>query len=110
MNEKEFLVSSKTVDQNGLKGKFELDTGEAAYAQDISAHLLNAQRQREYEAVAGRSKSHRKFATIPDSVAIKIMEDHGLNLHDQTFMSDPHKVAKFKKIMMDEYRNLVINT
>lgn len=59
---------------------------------------------------ARRPDGYRKFATIPDSIALKILMDHGLDLHDPMFMHDKDKVAKFKKIFMEEYRDLIVNT
>jgi len=50
------------------------------------------------------------MATIPDIVAIKIFEDHKLDLHDPNFMSNPSNLTKLKKILVSEYADLVINT
>jgi len=50
------------------------------------------------------------MATIPDIVAIKIKEDWGIDLHDQTFMQDTDKMAKLKIILKQEYPHLLINT
>ena len=50
------------------------------------------------------------MATIPDIVAIKILEDHKLDLHDPTFMQDPNNLKKLKTILITEYSDLVINT
>ena len=48
--------------------------------------------------------------TIPDIVAIKINEDHGINLHDNTFMRDKDKMKKLKYILQTEYKHLLVNT
>jgi hypothetical protein len=50
------------------------------------------------------------MATIPDIVALKILQDHKLDLHHQHFMSNPANLTKLKKILITEYRDLVINT
>jgi hypothetical protein len=50
------------------------------------------------------------MATIPDIVAIKILQDHHLDLHDPSFMQDPNNLKKLKTILMSEYRDLVVNT
>jgi len=50
------------------------------------------------------------MATIPDIVAIKILQDHKLDLHDPHFMSDSNNLKKLKSILITEYRDLVINT
>ena len=36
--------------------------------------------------------------TPPDIVAIKIKEDHGIDLHSQTFMRDKDKLKKLKEV------------
>ena len=53
---------------------------------------------------------YRKMATIPDIVAIKINEDHGIDLHSQTFMNDRDKVKKLRYILQTEYPDLLVNT
>lgn len=107
----EFHVGSSTVGTSGLMGKFELDTGEGLYQQDVTKFVRDAELERERQEVMGKTKDgYRKFATIPDAIAIKIKEDHGLDLHDPLFMSDKDKVEKFKAVFAAEYSSLVINT
>ena len=50
------------------------------------------------------------MATIPDIVAIKIKEDHGIDLHSQTFMRDKDKLKKLRYILTTEYPHLLVNT
>ena len=50
------------------------------------------------------------MATIPDIVALKIKEDYGIDLHDQTFMRDTDKMKKLKTILKLEYPHLIVNT
>ena len=50
----------------------------------------------------------KRFEVI--GVAIKINEDHGINLHDSTFMRDRDKMKKLKYILQTEYKHLLVNT
>lgn len=109
--QKDFFVSSKSVGAGGLHGKFELDTGDGVYSQDMTQFKLHAEMERQRQETVGlRPDGYRKFATIPDAVAIKIYEVHGLNLHDPSFAHDPNNMKKLKTIMMSEYRDLIVNT
>jgi len=110
--ETDFKFYSATVGANeGIQAGFDLQSGDWQAVQDISGYKQAAQLQREKEAYYGRSKSgYRKMATIPDIVAIKILEDHHLDLHDPSFMQDPNNLQKLKKILISEYPDLVINT
>ena len=79
--------------------------------QDISEVKKEIQRDRDMLATGRHNKmGFRKMATIPDIVAIQIMENHQLNVHDQTFMSDPNNLKKLRKILMTEYPDLLIST
>ena len=50
------------------------------------------------------------MATIPDIVAVKIKEDHHIDLHDPAFMQDSNNMKKLKVILKLEYPDLLINT
>ena len=52
----------------------------------------------------------KKFATIPDLVAIEILEKWGLDIHDPLFMHDTDKKKRLKQIMVQEYPHLVVGT
>ena len=52
---------------------------------------------------------HRKFATIPDIVAIEVMEKFGIDIHNPETIKDRVEMMKFKKIIMDHYPYLVVN-
>ena len=53
--------------------------------------------------------NHRKFATIPDIVALEILQKYGIDLHDPLIMHDTDKMKRFKHIVMTEYKHLVVN-
>ena len=52
----------------------------------------------------------RKFATIPDIVAIEILENWGLDIHSPTFMHDVDALKKLKMILIKDYPHLVVGT
>ena len=110
--ENNFVFSSATVDQQkGIKAGFDLQSAEWEAKQDITQYKEHAKNERDRQDYFGKTKGgYRKMATIPDIVAIKIMQDHKLDLHDQHFMNNPSNLAKLKKILITEYRDLVINT
>ena len=49
----------------------------------------------------------KKFATVPDIVAIDIKDKWGLDLHSPTFMHDKDSLAKFMIIIRQEYPYLL---
>jgi len=110
--ETDFKFYSATVGANeGIQAGFDLQSGDWQAIQDISKYKEAAKLQRDKEAYYGKSNNgYRKMATIPDIVAIKILEDHKLDLHDPAFMQDPNNLKKLKKILITEYSDLVINT
>ena len=110
--ETDFKFYSSTVGaKEGIQAGFDLQSGDWQAVQDISKYKEAAKLQRDKEAYYGKSNNgYRKMATIPDIVAIKILEDHKLDLHDPAFMQDSNNLKKLKKILITEYSDLVINT
>ena len=109
--EKEFKFHSATVKQKGINAGFDLDTKQWEAKQDVSDYKEHAKLEREKQDYYGiRKDGYRKLATIPDIVAIDILQKYNLDLHDPTFMRDPNNVKKLKTILMTEYRDLVVNT
>jgi len=111
--ENEFKFHSATINpKESIKAGFDLQTGNWEAIQDVSQYLKNAQLDRDREAYFGKQNKSgfRKMATIPDIVAIKIKEDHGIDLHSTTFMSDKDKMKKLKYILQTEYKHLLVNT
>jgi len=111
--ENEFTFSSATINPNkSMKAGFDLATGNWEANQDVSQYLKNAQLDRDREQYFGKQNKSgfRKMATVPDIVAIKIKEDHGIDLHETTFMRDRDKMKKLKYILQTEYKHLLVNT
>ena len=110
--ENNFVFSSATVDQKeGIKAGFDLQTAQWEANQDITQYKEHTKNERDRQDYFGKTKGgYRKMATIPDIVALKIFQDHKLDLHNQHFMNNPANLTKLKKILITEYRDLVINT
>ena len=110
--ENEFKFRSSTVEANkDIHAGFDLQSGDWQAVQDISQYKEAAKLDRDKQAYYGLAKSgYRKMATIPDIVAIKILQDHHLDLHDPDFMGDPNNLKRLKKILITEYPDLVVNT
>jgi hypothetical protein len=110
--ENEFSFQSATVNpKKGMKAGFDLQSAEWEVKQDVQQYKDQAKRDRDREQYFGRiNKGYRKMATIPDIVALEILQNHKLNLHDQLFMNDKNNMKKLKTILMMEYPDLLVNT
>jgi len=110
--ENEFSFQSATVNpKKSMKAGFDLQSAEWEVKQDIQQYKDQAKRDRDREQYFGRiNKGYRKMATIPDIVALEILQKHKLNLHDQLFMNDKNNMKKLKTILMMEYPDLLVNT
>ena len=110
--ETDFKFHSSTVEvDKGINAGFDLQSGDWQATQDITQYKENARLDREKQDHYGiRKDGYRKMATIPDIVAIKILQDHNLDLHSPEFMQDPNNMKRLKTILMTEYRYLLVNT
>jgi len=110
--ENEFKFHSKTVGtEKGINAGYDLETTDWEAKQDISQYVEHAKLEREKQEYYGiRKDGYRKLATIPDIVALKILQEHHLDLHDPAFMQDPNNLRKLKRILMSEYSDLLVNT
>jgi len=110
--ETDFKFRSSTVEiDKDIHAGFDLESGDWQATQNITQYKEQAKKDRDRQEYFGHTKgSYRKMATIPDIVAIKILQDHNLDLHDPSFMGDPNNLKKLKSILLSEYRDLVINT
>jgi len=95
----------------GLKGTFEYDsgqmTGEYAWTvtQDEKPFIEQAKLDR--EKTSKRDIGYKKFATIPDIVAIEVMTKYGIDIHDADTFSDKTLMRKFMYIIKTEYPYLL---
>lgn len=96
--------------ENQMKARFDLETGDNYVEQNVDNFKEAAAVERQKQEYYGlKNNGYRKFATIPDIVALKILTDHKLDLHDPNFGLDPNNMVKLKKILISEYSDLVIN-
>lgn len=112
--ETDFKFYSGTVgEQQSIKAGFDLDSGDWEANQDISQYKDHVKKEIEYQNHFGHNKKNygfRKMATIPDIVAIKILQEHHLDLHSPHFMQDPNNMKKLRTILITEYPDLLVNT
>ncbi len=110
--ETDFNFRSATVESNkSIQAGFDLESGDWQATQDITQYKEQAKQDRDRQEYFGRAKSgYRKMATIPDIVAIKILQEHHLDLHDPAFMKDPNNMKKLKVVLQTEYKDLLVNT
>jgi len=103
-------VGDKT-NPGSLQGTFEYEsgsgTGESIWTvqQDEKPFLEQAKKDRDI----GQKKNvgYKKFATIPDIVAIDILNKYGIDIHEPETMLDRDKMQKFKNIIKTEYKYLL---
>ena len=94
-----------------MTGTFEYDSGTLggehtwSVTQDVTPFLEQAKQDR--ETLGTGSNGMKKFATIPDIVAIDIKDKWGLDLHAPEFMSDKDSLAKLMLIVRQEYPYLL---
>jgi len=94
-----------------LQGTFEYESGKAtgesiwSVQQDEKPFIEQAKLDR--EAGAKKGAGYKKFATIPDIVAIDILNKYGIDIHDPNTMQDREKMTKFKNIIKAEYKYLL---
>ena|SRR5210317_2577702 len=94
-----------------LQGTFEYESGKATgesvwtVQQDEKPFIEQAKLDR--EAGTKKGAGYKKFATIPDIVAIDILNKYGIDIHDPNTMQDREKMTKFKNIIKTEYKYLL---
>ena len=104
-----WTVTPGTVN-NSMKGSIEydrhgsIDDSTWQIYQDEKPFLEQAKMDRETQKEVNGFK---KFATIPDVVAIEILTKYGIDIHDPNTMSDSDKMKKFKKIIQQDYKYLL---
>lgn len=99
----------------GFTGKVEYGDkyGDIRYEvhQDVDAILAEVKRDRELLQGPGKKQmGWRKAFTIPDVVAIEILEKYDLDVHDPAFFKDRDKMNKLKRVIQTDYPYLLIST
>ena len=87
---------------SAIKAGFEEGVGVAT--QDVQGYLDYAQDMRSANTSQTTMKS---FAIIPDIVAIDIMTKYGIDIHSPETLKYPALIAKFKRIIKEEYPKLL---
>ena len=59
------------------------------------------------ETMTRRDTGYKKFATIPDIVAIEVAQKYGIDIHDPIQSGDSTVMNKFKKIIKENYAYLL---
>ena len=104
-----WAVKPKT-EGNTLTGAVDYDAHESRWRvhQDEKPFIDMVKQERETHS---HKHTHmKKFATVPDIVAMEILEKYGLDLHSPLFMHDKDAMKKFKTIMITDYPHLVVST
>ena len=103
------------MNNGATQATFEYASGQTAgssnwtFTQDEKPFIEQAKRDREKGWLDNKSKM-KKFATIPEIVAIEIKDKWGLDIHHPEFMNDDEKKAKFFSIIRSDYSYLVVNS
>jgi len=94
---------------NTLKGTLEYDNEHSYFhvQQDEKPFLEEAKRDRENSQYRKKDVGYKKFATIPDIVAMQIKDNHGLDLHAPETIGDKDKMAKLMTIIRSDYPYLL---
>ena len=85
---------------------YDSDKTNAQFYQDEKPFLEQAKMDRE-KVTKDNKLGAKKFATIPDIVAIEINEKYGIDLHDPATGSDKDKMERFKYIVRTQYPYLL---
>ena len=107
MLEKKFKHNAMGGTLSGIIG-FEDTKVHRSVAQDIKPILDEVKEDR--AAGFNRKANYRKFASIPDVVAIEIATKYGINIHNDETIKDKSEMKKFKNIIIREYPYLLVST
>lgn len=97
--------------REGFGGTFQYDSGKMdgeymwTLSQDEKPFLEQAKLDR--EEVSKKDIGYKKFATIPDIVAVEVMLKHGIDIHDPDTMRDKTLMNRFRYIIKTEYPYLL---
>ena len=99
-------VAPSTVN-NSMAGGIQYDDKESFWQiyQDEKPFIEQAKLER--EQVQKKDIGYKKFATIPDIVAIEIKERHKIDIHAPETMHDKALMAKFMTIVKQDYPYLL---
>jgi len=107
MLEKKFKHDAADGALSGIIG-FEDTKTHRRVSQDIKPILDEVKEER--AAGFNRKANYRKFASIPDVVAIEIATKYGINIHNDETIRDQSEMKKFRNIIIREYPYLLVST
>lgn len=94
-------VKSGNMGLNVADGKFQVD-------QDVSGFIEQAKLDRDIaNEFTNPNKTYRKFATIPDVVALDIKLRYDIDLHDPETLKNPHTMKRFRAIVQRDFPKLL---
>ena len=88
-----------------LQGAINPDTTDWRVYQDETPFLEQAKLDR--EQTQKKDVGYKKFATIPDIVAIEILSKYGIDIHSPDFMHNKDMIKKVMYIVRTEYSHLM---
>ena len=97
-----------------MAGGFQYEAGSATGAsewqisQDEKPFIEQAKLDRE-KGTKATPHNHKKFATIPDIVAIEVMSKYQIDIHNAEHNGCPWTMKRFKQIIMQDYPYLAVN-
>jgi hypothetical protein len=99
-------------ENNTMKGTIDYSTdgsSEWQIYQDEKPFLESAKKDRDNHdsGLNKKDQGFKKFATVPDIVAIEIKNKWGIDLHNSTTMQDKDMMAKFMVIFKQNYPHLM---
>ena len=98
---------------NSIHSEFEVNRGEEIQwkiQQDEKPYLEEVKRDKELLNSGRAASGYRKMATIPDIVAIEMLQKHRLDIHDPSFMHEPANMKRLRYILQTEYPHLIVST
>ena len=75
--------------------------------QDETPYLEQAKLDRDQSKSLKKDTGYKKFATVPDIVAIEIKQKYGIDIHDNRVSTDKAEMAKFMLIFKRDYPHLM---
>lgn len=103
---KKFLSQDNNPDSFTFKRD---DTGGFLLEQDIQAYKEYCKQAREMTSKQVGGVEYKPLFLMPDIVAVKIMMDHGIDIHAADFMHDTEKKRKVRQIVKSEYPDLLLS-
>jgi len=92
---------------NSMYGEVDYTDDESRWKiyQDETPFIEQAKMDRETQS--SKNMGYKKFATIPEIVAIEVLKNYGIDIHDPSFLHDVDKKAKFMSIIKQDYPHLL---